>query len=233
MRKIISHKRGCDLRVPSLQRFLELVDDIELRGHGCWVFGKRCGGDLSYRLQNVLFSKPDIGLGARTPSSRAERTGMFRGRESMTGTVDVFHEMPGWHWRVVLIGYFVTPNGVRSAIFVDEMGHSGRGISSGVHPNEVLMSFGLSRRKSGRFQVPRRFLPSGESEWVNRPSDRSPTLTCVLGVKQAGSHSNPLTLSAFGVSRISPPTRTPHFSLSDPPFATPNRTIPVARTKVE
>ena len=34
MRKIISHERGRDLRVPSLQRFLELVDDIELRGHG-------------------------------------------------------------------------------------------------------------------------------------------------------------------------------------------------------
>jgi len=34
MRKIISHKRGCDLGIPSLQRFLEFVDDIELRGHG-------------------------------------------------------------------------------------------------------------------------------------------------------------------------------------------------------
>ena len=44
MRKIISHKRGCDLGVPSLQRFLEFFDDIELRGHGrLGVWGKTGG----------------------------------------------------------------------------------------------------------------------------------------------------------------------------------------------
>ena len=34
MCEIVGHERNCNLRFRVLQRLLELVDDIELRGHG-------------------------------------------------------------------------------------------------------------------------------------------------------------------------------------------------------
>ena len=58
MCEIISHERSCNLRVPSLQRLLELVDDIKLGGHS--YYGVSVRGDaiaVSYRAVNVSFSQ--------------------------------------------------------------------------------------------------------------------------------------------------------------------------------
>ena len=65
MRKIISHKRDRNLGVPSFQRFLELVDDIELRGHGFRVLGKRGWGE-PVCWERVYIRKPAVRLSAWT-----------------------------------------------------------------------------------------------------------------------------------------------------------------------
>lgn len=60
MRKIVGHERGRNLRVPSFQRFLELVDDIELCGHD-FLKTRGCGDfPLSCRERVSLVSPPKL-----------------------------------------------------------------------------------------------------------------------------------------------------------------------------